>query len=255
MAAPATTAGDGARRPEQDMARQDQANDQFSLTSFLYGGNAGYIEELYAQWQEEPASVGDEWRDFFSALKDDAEDVTRNARGASWKKPGWPQAANGELVSALDGNWAAVEKHIATKVKEKAKSNGLAVSGEDVLRATRDSVRAIMMIRAFRMRGHLHANLDPLGFEKRVQPLPGRTAAKKDGLCLAAQHVDDAGDIDAAAAGIGTVARGADLADRPHGLDLAEEVHRGIEREGQHRSHVSSRSASHVGLRIKSDRL
>ena len=163
MAAPATTAGDGARRPEQDMARQDQANDQFSLTSFLYGGNAGYIEELYAQWQEEPASVGDEWRDFFSALKDDAEDVTRNARGASWKKPGWPQAANGELVSALDGNWAAVEKHIATKVKEKAKSNGLAVSGEDVLRATRDSVRAIMMIRAFRMRGHLHADLDPLG--------------------------------------------------------------------------------------------
>jgi len=163
LAAPATTAGDGARRPEQDMARQDQANDQFSLTSFLYGGNAGYIEELYAQWQEEPASVGDEWRDFFSALKDDAEDVTRNARGASWKKPGWPQAANGELVSALDGNWAAVEKHIATKVKEKAKSNGLAVSGEDVLRATRDSVRAIMMIRAFRMRGHLHADLDPLG--------------------------------------------------------------------------------------------
>ena len=163
MAAPATTAGDGARRPEHDMARQDQANDQFSLTSFLYGGNAGYIEELYAQWQEEPASVGDEWRDFFSALKDDAEDVTRNARGASWKKPNWPQAANGELVSALDGNWAAVEKHIATKVKEKAKSNGLAVSGEDVLRATRDSVRAIMMIRAFRMRGHLHADLDPLG--------------------------------------------------------------------------------------------
>jgi 2-oxoglutarate dehydrogenase E1 component len=163
LAAPATTAGDGARRPEHDMARQDQANDQFSLTSFLYGGNAGYIEELYAQWQEEPASVGDEWRDFFSALKDDAEDVTRNARGASWKKPNWPQAANGELVSALDGNWAAVEKHIATKVKEKAKSNGLAVSGEDVLRATRDSVRAIMMIRAFRMRGHLHADLDPLG--------------------------------------------------------------------------------------------
>ncbi|MFN4274027.1 MAG: 2-oxoglutarate dehydrogenase E1 component [Aliihoeflea sp.] len=145
------------------MARQDQANDQFSLTSFLYGGNAGYIEELYAQWQEEPASVGNEWRDFFSALKDDAEDVTRNARGASWKKPNWPQAANGELVSALDGNWAAVEKHIATKVKEKAKTNGLAVSGEDVLRATRDSVRAIMMIRAFRMRGHLHADLDPLG--------------------------------------------------------------------------------------------
>jgi 2-oxoglutarate dehydrogenase E1 component len=149
--------------PDKDMARQDQANDQFSLTSFLYGGNADYIEELYAQWQEQPDSVDDEWRGFFSSLKDDAADVARNARGASWQKPGWPPAANGELVSALDGDWSQVEKHIATKVKEKASATGVALSGEEVLRATRDSVRAIMMIRAYRMRGHLHAELDPLG--------------------------------------------------------------------------------------------
>jgi len=145
------------------MARQDQANDEFSLTSFLYGGNADYIEELYAQWQEKPASVGEEWREFFSSLKDDAADVVQNARGASWQKPGWPPAANGELVSALDGDWSQVEKHITTKVKEKASANGVALTGEEVLRATRDSVRAIMMIRAYRMRGHLHADLDPLG--------------------------------------------------------------------------------------------
>ena len=150
-------------RPDKDMARQDQANDQFSLTSFLYGGNADYIEELYAQWQEQPDSVGEEWRGFFSSLKDEASDVARNARGASWQKPGWPPAANGELVSALDGDWSQVEKHIATKVKEKASATGVALSGDEVLRATRDSVRAIMMIRAYRMRGHLHADLDPLG--------------------------------------------------------------------------------------------
>ena len=36
------------------MARQDQANDQFSLTSFLYGGNADYIEQLHAAWQDDP---------------------------------------------------------------------------------------------------------------------------------------------------------------------------------------------------------
>ena len=40
--------GAGTRVPEINMARQDQANDQMSLTSFLYGGNAAYIEELYA---------------------------------------------------------------------------------------------------------------------------------------------------------------------------------------------------------------
>jgi len=148
------------------MARQDQANDQFSLTSFLYGGNAGYIEELYAQYQENPASVDEEWRSFFGALKDDAGDVRKNAQGASWKSPGWPLVANGELVSALDGDWGQVEKHIDTKLKSKAAGGGVAVSDAELRRATQDSVRAIMMIRAYRMRGHLHANLDPLGIAK-----------------------------------------------------------------------------------------
>ncbi|AZO72733.1 MAG: 2-oxoglutarate dehydrogenase E1 component [Mesorhizobium sp.] len=145
------------------MARQDQSNDQFSLTSFLYGGNADYIDALYAAYEDDPASVDPEWQDFFAALKDDAGDVRKNAKGASWAKPSWPMQANGELVSALDGNWGLIEKHIEKKVKEKAVVNGAALSDADVHQATRDSVRAIMMIRAYRMRGHLHANLDPLG--------------------------------------------------------------------------------------------
>ncbi|RTL92900.1 MAG: 2-oxoglutarate dehydrogenase E1 component, partial [Hyphomicrobiales bacterium] len=151
------------------MARQDQANDQFSLTSFLYGGNADYIDALYAAYEDNPASVDPEWQDFFAALKDDAGDVRKNATGASWAKPSWPLTANGELVSALDGNWGLVEKAIEKKVKEKAVVNGAALSDADVHQATRDSVRAIMMIRAYRMRGHLHANLDPLGIAKPLE--------------------------------------------------------------------------------------
>jgi 2-oxoglutarate dehydrogenase E1 component len=145
------------------VARQDQAHDLFSLTSFLYGGNADYIERLHAAWVDDPASVDPEWRDLFASLQDDAGDVKKNAEGASWKKPGWPLSANGELVSALDGDWGTVEKHVEKKVKDKAAATGSALSDADLLRATRDSVRAIMMIRAYRMRGHLHANLDPLG--------------------------------------------------------------------------------------------
>src|SRR5690606_36201756 len=97
------------------MARQDQANDQFSLTSFLYGGNADYIETLYASWQENPTSVDAEWQEFFGALKDDAGDVHKNAQGASWESPTWPLNASGELVSALDGDWGKVEKHLDKK--------------------------------------------------------------------------------------------------------------------------------------------
>ena len=62
------------------MARQEQANDVFALTSFLYGGNADYIEELYAKYEDDPNSVDAEWRDFFAQLKDDADDVRKNAQ-------------------------------------------------------------------------------------------------------------------------------------------------------------------------------
>ena len=148
------------------MARQD-ANEAFAQTAFLYGGNAAYIEQLYARYSQDPASVDPQWREFFAALKDESAIIAENARGASWKRPNWPQPANGELVSALDGNWAAVEAELGDKIKGKAQGRGVEISQSDVMQATRDSVRALMMIRAYRMRGHLHANLDPLNLQPR----------------------------------------------------------------------------------------
>ncbi|WOJ90573.1 2-oxoglutarate dehydrogenase E1 component [Methylocapsa polymorpha] len=139
-------------------------NAKFARTSFLYGGNAAYVEQLQDAYRRDPASVDPEWREFFDQMNDDRAAIEKNAHGPHWKAPNWPVAANGELVSALDGNWAATEKQIAAKLEAKASGAG-AVSQADLLRATRDSVRALMMIRAYRMRGHLHANLDPLGLE------------------------------------------------------------------------------------------
>ncbi|MEQ8308733.1 MAG: 2-oxoglutarate dehydrogenase E1 component [Hoeflea sp.] len=144
------------------MARNDEANDIMAQTSFLYGGNAPYIEQMYARYQDDPASVPQEWQAFFSELKDDPDQVRKSAAGASWKQANWPVPANGELVSALDGDWSAVEKVMGDKLNGKAKAAGKPVDTASIELATRDSVRAIMMIRAFRMRGHLHAKLDPL---------------------------------------------------------------------------------------------
>ncbi|MBY0360704.1 MAG: 2-oxoglutarate dehydrogenase E1 component, partial [Phreatobacter sp.] len=146
------------------MARQDET---IALTSFLYGGNAAYIEDLYARYEADPASVDAQWQAFFSTLGDDRKDVVKNAEGPSWSQPNWPIAANGELISAMDGNWAQVEKAIGDKLKAKAADKGRAaeITAEQVQQATRDSVRALMLIRAYRMRGHLHANLDPIGLD------------------------------------------------------------------------------------------
>src|SRR5918997_1174149 len=148
------------------MARQD-ATEKFLNTAFLYGANAGYIEDLHARYEKDPSSVDAEWQAFFGALKDDRQAVEQSARGASWKKPNWPVPANGDLVSALDGNWAQVEKAVGDKIKAKAQDKGAEISQAEVLQATRDSVHAIMLIRAYRVRGHLHAKLDPLEINPR----------------------------------------------------------------------------------------
>ncbi|MET0367744.1 MAG: 2-oxoglutarate dehydrogenase E1 component, partial [Methylobacterium sp.] len=162
------------------MARQD-VNEALLETSFLYGANAAYIEELQAAYARNPHSVDPEWQNFFKALGEDETLVEKNAAGASWEKPNWPVPLNGELVSAMDGNWAALEKAIGDKIVAKEKKGDalpgkpvdaagggvLATTGVSVEQATKDSVRAIMLIRSYRMRGHLHAKLDPLGLAPR----------------------------------------------------------------------------------------
>jgi 2-oxoglutarate dehydrogenase E1 component len=158
------------------MSRQD-ANAAFALTSFLYGSNASYIEDLYARYEADPQAVDAEWQSFFQSLKDNAADVASNAHGPSWGRPDWPPLPGGDLIAALDGNWAEVGNGVGIKVKAQAQSRGVELSSADIERATRDSIRALMLIRAYRARGHFHANLDPLGLEpvKNEEELDPRT--------------------------------------------------------------------------------
>jgi 2-oxoglutarate dehydrogenase E1 component len=86
------------------MSRQD-ANATFARTSFLYGGNAGYIEDLHARYEKDPGSVDAEWQTFFQALKDDGKAVLKSAQGASWERPNWPVRPSDDLTAALDGQW------------------------------------------------------------------------------------------------------------------------------------------------------
>ena len=147
------------------MSRQD-ANASFLKTSFLYGGNAAYIEDLYARYQQDPSSLDPQWQDFFKALSDDKTAVVKSAQGASWKKPNWPVRPNDDLVAALDGQWAETGRRITDKIKAQAATTGVDISASDVQQATRDSIHALMLIRAYRIRGHFHAKLDPLGMQE-----------------------------------------------------------------------------------------
>ena len=111
------------------MSRQD-ANAAFALSSFLQGTNASYIDDIYARYEKDPASVDSEWQEFFKSLKDAPADISKNAEGPSWDRDNWPQTPRDDLTSALDGNWASVEKVMSDKIAARAQSKGPAKGGE-----------------------------------------------------------------------------------------------------------------------------
>ena len=96
------------------MSRQD-ANAAFARTSFLYGGNAPYIEDLYARYQSDPQAVDAQWQAFFHSLKDERAAVLHGADGPSWKRPDWPQPARGELSPPSTATGARSRRRSATR--------------------------------------------------------------------------------------------------------------------------------------------
>ena len=105
--------------------------------------------------------------------------------GPSWERPNWPLTPSDDLTHALDGDWpATASSRSPTRSRRKAAEPAASRRAKSrSMRATRDSVRALMMIRAYRMRGHLHANLDPLGLGAAAATtrncIPARTASTR----------------------------------------------------------------------------
>ncbi len=138
------------------------ANDQFHASSFMQGHNAAYLEQMYARYANDPSAVDESWQAFFKALGDEGKSVKAEASGPSWARTDWPPVPHDDLTAALTGEWPAEAKAAGGKIAEKAKAQGVEVTNDQIQRAVLDSIRALMIIRAFRIRGHLAADLDPL---------------------------------------------------------------------------------------------
>jgi 2-oxoglutarate dehydrogenase E1 component len=128
-------------------------SDQSSVFS---GGNGAFLERLYARFLEDPSAVDPAWAQFFRGLADSPADVAREIKGASWAPRSRPMPAQmSEFAPWLE---------VVARDKKKPQA---AVSADEIRAATLDSIRALMLIRAYRVRGHLQADLDPLGLENR----------------------------------------------------------------------------------------
>jgi 2-oxoglutarate dehydrogenase E1 component len=142
--------------------RRENLNEAFLRTSFLDGANAAYIEDLYERFQENPGSVTADWRAFFTDLKERKDHVLAETSGPSWKPKNGGAYENSDLLNAFAADWGHEEQEIVRKISVKAQEKSVEISREEAFRATRESVRALMLIRAYRVNGHLIGNLDPL---------------------------------------------------------------------------------------------
>jgi len=125
-----------------------------SETSFLTGANSAFIAELYEHYLSDPGGIDQSWRSFFDDMKDDAVSVQTEVKGPSWQK----------IAKRIIGS--GVPDAVPAKKTNGAAAAAPAVSEEMVKQAAADSIRALQLIRAYRVRGHLEANLDPLGLQK-----------------------------------------------------------------------------------------
>ena len=114
----------------------------FLDATILNGLNSTYIADLYEKWLENPKNVDANWNDWFSDMQN---------TGSSNDIPSW---AKGK----------AFEEKL-----ENLEHKNSSLSSEEIRKASIDSLRAVMMIRAYRARGHLEAKTDPLNLEKKEE--------------------------------------------------------------------------------------
>ena len=127
-------------------------NQTYKKTSFLTGVNSDFIQEYYALYLENPKSLTKDWIEFFNGLNEDSKNILQNVKGPSW---------NPKKIRQINID----QRRLAKRDEEEISEIG------SVRQASTDSVRAIMLIRAYRIRGHLIANLDPLNLQEKSEHL------------------------------------------------------------------------------------
>ena len=143
------------------MSREAQ-NAAFAQSSFLDGTNAAYIEQMQSIYEQNPGAVPDEWRRFFESMHD-----AQAPSGPSWARRDGATTNDKDLQGALTGDYGPTEDEMRTRIEQRSQQMGRELSPVASFRATQDSIRALMLIRAYRVMGHLIADLDPLDLTER----------------------------------------------------------------------------------------
>lgn len=142
------------------MAQEKTQSSSAQALTFLSGNNAEYIAHLYGEFLTNPSRVDASWKDFFTALNDNEAQLMHELNGASWTPLENKKSAN-RFGAAGTGQYAAGD------MIGPVSSAIAAISPQSLQNAARDSTQALRLIHAYRARGHLLADLDPLGMKEK----------------------------------------------------------------------------------------
>ena len=123
----------------------------------LQGNSAKYLEQMHAKYSDNANELDLKWQEFFMNFNDSTNLKDTTNQNPSWSRKDWPPI-NGEKY----GFGEELQPQFESKIKSKLTQEGLEINTDELRRAVLDSVRALMLIRAYRIRGHLAAKLDPL---------------------------------------------------------------------------------------------
>ena len=133
------------------------SNQKFEKTSFLSKANSSFIEQMYLKYLNKDPSLLLDWKKYFEDLNEETSTAFKELEGPSWQ----PQKTKKYQVQEDFVGLKSETKKINTPNKL------ISSNDKDFEISSNDSINAIALIRAYRIRGHLIAHLDPLGMMDR----------------------------------------------------------------------------------------
>ena len=132
-------------------------NLEYEKTSFLNKSNSAFIERMYLKFINKEADLPESWKDYFEGIGDELNIVAKEINGPSWG-PKKNKVDIDELQKKIDQK----ENNLENKLVDRSEKFNYQL----LANSNKDSISAVSLIRAYRLRGHLLANLDPLGMRE-----------------------------------------------------------------------------------------
>jgi len=127
-------------------------NLEFKKTSFLNKSNSAFIEQMYLNFINKDSALPESWKTYFEGIGEEIDIIVKEINGPSWS-PKKNKINIDEIQKIIEKNEINLSsKEIIGEINQK-----------DLLKSNSESMKAVAIIRSYRLRGHLIAKLDPLG--------------------------------------------------------------------------------------------